>query len=175
VISTGDLTLFTQFGPSGGGPTVNADINSLSVTLSNVNLADAGASVVLTVYVCEDTTDLGGAGNHGSLKSFTGCGGSAGSNTPTNGTLVSDTVTLSGAATASTVIVTVSLGEVISAAAIDVNVDLTSDSQGPASFSGMSLDFGETTPEPSTFVLTGSALAGLGFFAARRRKAQRAS
>lgn len=174
---SGDLTLLTQFGSS--SPVNDPTVSAVDVTVSGVDLPKTqgsnDASIVVTVYVCEDPSSLNGTSNTGSIAAFSSC---SGSHQP-NGTLVTGTATLTNTHTTTTggqtVTVAVDFGEVVDIAAVDVNIDLTSNDNNPVSFSGVSLDFDPPTPEPSPFVLLGSALLGLCVLGARRRKAQRAS
>lgn len=181
--SSGDLTLLTQFGSPGGPPANNTSVNAVDVVVSGINLSRAQASnyasIQVTVDVCEDTSTLNGVSGTGSIGAFSSSPCSGGSNKP-NGTLVTMTGTITNSSslnqTGDTITVVVPLSESVNIAAIDVNVELTSNDQGAASFSGLALDFADpVTPEPSTFVLMGSALAGLGFYVTRRNKAQRVS
>jgi len=178
---SGDLTLLTQFGPSGGPPATDSTVNGVLVTVSDITLSAAigtthDTSVAVTVYVCENPTSNLAGSNTGSIMPF----GTSGACSGAGGTLVQNTFDLintGGLEKNETVTVAVNLGEAVDAAAVDVNIDLTSDhnSTNLVSFSGVSLDFTTTTPEPAPFVLVGSALVGLGLIGARRRKAQRAS
>jgi hypothetical protein len=178
--TTGNVTLLSQFGSAGGPLTTDTTVNEVAVTVSGINLDKAqganDASIQVTVYVCENPSSLNGVSNTGGITAFGAC---TGNTDQPNGTLVSNTVSLSNVTgvnlTGDTLTVLVPLSEAVSIAAIDVNIGLTSNDEGVASFSGLSLDFADPTPEPSPFVLLGSALLGLGLLGARRRKAQRAS
>jgi hypothetical protein len=180
--SSGNLTFLAQFGTPGGAPATDNSVNEVAVTISGITLDKAqaanDASIQVTVYICEDPGSLNGVSNTGSVSAFSGCNGSTGSQKPT-GTLVSNSATLTNTTgsnqTGDTLTVLVPIAVAMDIAAIDVNIGLTSNNVGAASFSGVSVDFADPSPEPSTFVLMGSALAGLGIFAARRKKAQRAS
>jgi hypothetical protein len=63
------------------------------------------------------------------------------------------------------------LPQISTRVAIGFEVDLTAGTTS-AGFSYLDMSFGETTPEPSTFLLLGSALAGLGFMGWRRSQAR---
>jgi hypothetical protein len=166
---SGGDTYLTQFG-SGPAPTTDGSIEDILVTLSGINLpADIlnKASIQATIGVCEAPQSTGGAGNGNGLAGFasTACTNPSSSAGTFGGTAyISSTATLSNNSlftpiTNGTLTFFISIPTSVSIFAIDTTFVLTSNATGAASFSQFTEDF--ESPEPSAFILLGTALAGL--------------
>jgi hypothetical protein len=168
---TVNITDWTQFG-SGTAPATNAAVQEVSFVFTGVNLpaeiAGHDSSLTLAVTICENPTTVPGGNNNTALATFTTCAG-------TGGTLVTQTFTVTNAtgtaitnATETFNVPLISVKDI----AIDATISLL-DNDAATSFTGFSEDF--LSPEPSTFILFGTALAAIGLlrFRARRKVAVR--
>jgi hypothetical protein len=164
--ATGDFTLFTQFGTS--QPVVNPGINNLILELVNVNIPGAVngffARIIMTISVCENPTGLNGAGNNGSLATFTAC-------TSLGGTFASTSVAFTNATTnadTGNLFLDLTLPDTIKSIAVDNTISLRTVDQSTTSFGGLDEFF--ESPEPGSWLLVGSALTGLCLLALRKRR-----
>ena len=133
-----------------------ASVASIVLTAFGANVdPSAGGSII--VDVCE------GIATSATITSTGACG-------LAGGTFVTQTLTLSTLASQS---LTISLGAPTS---FDITTEIILSGGGGSHIGSFddfteSFDDGTTLPEPSTFVLMGTALAGIGFLRSRRRKA----
>jgi hypothetical protein len=166
---SGSDTYLTQFG-TGTSPATDSSIQAILVTFSGIDLPKAGtgsnAELSVTIGVCEGPTSLGGA-TTGALPAFAGggsCTGNGGTGSLHGTAYISATDTLSNLSTTNaitngTLTFGIALPTTFSAFAIDTTITLTGDSVGATSFSGYTEDF--ESPEPSSFILLGTALVGV--------------
>jgi hypothetical protein len=162
---TGNFALLTQFGTlTGVKPVTNDSVDRIELTLTGVDLPGQQfggntSSIEVTILACVGTTTAPAA-------TFTAC---------TTGTAETITLTASNATgtaiTGATENFILTLPTATSVISVDDTIKLTSNNNGAASFTGFDEDF--ESPEPSTFVLLGTALAAVGLlrFRARRRAA----
>lgn len=168
--ATEDVAFLTQLGTGANPSKVTAD-EELGFTVDNISLAGShtfsgttyDTSITITIYVCEGATSA----PTGSFTTCTGVGNPG-------GTLVTSTVTVTNTGTGTDTIsslpiyVALTSGTYSDYAVNDV-ISITNNRTGSSSFQDYSDEF--TTPEPSSFLLLGTALGILGFFVLRRKTA----
>jgi hypothetical protein len=163
---TGNFAFLTQFGTASGvKPVANNGVDTVELTLTGVSIPDdaevAGnaqpeASIKVTILACVGTTTAPAA-------TFTTC---------PNGTAETITDTITNTSTTAALTGTLNFFLGIPAGSSVVSVDdtivLNSNFNGAASFTGFDQDF--ESPEPSTFILLGSALVLIGLLHLRARR-----
>lgn len=165
---TGNLTFVTQFGTT--QPAVNPGVTQVVFELENVTIAaettSGTSSIGLTLGVCENPTNDGGVGNNGSLASFTACTSLGGTYESVSETFSNPT---SSAEVSINLFVALTVPDTIKLLTVDDTITITSESESGSSYNGI-YDYFEAS-EPSTFLLFGTALAGVGLLRFLRRKA----
>lgn len=165
---TAQITYLTQFG-AGTSPSFT-DVQNIDLTFAGVILPAAQgtnfASISVTLGVCENPTSLGGATNNTGLTAFSNCSGLGGTYLSKSFNIANTSATT---AITGDITFALALNQPVSVIALNNSINLIANHTGQASFTGFYEGF--AAPEPSSFVLLGSALAGLGFLRFRKRKA----
>lgn len=161
---SGDIVYLTQFGTGASPSLASPSIEYLVVELTGVNLPSLDssqdpASIALSITACENVTAA-------MMSNFTTC---------SSGTLVQlGVVTFSNNSginiTNGIETAILALGTSFSNINVNTQITLTANNNGAASFMGLTESF--DSPEPSTFILIGTALAGIGILRFRKRERQ---
>ena len=154
-----DFVDYSDFGTT-ATPAGIPGLSALTITISGITINNPNGSITVTAVGCSGVTGAGSAATFGSCAA--GPGGT--SLTPTTVTWTITQANVSGGVATLTLF---NLPAGLTSLATDFTVTLNHDG---TSFATFTEDFG--TPEPSTFLLLGGGLAGLGFLRARRNRAR---
>lgn len=148
---------YSDFGTT-ATPTGISNLSALTITIGGISIASG--SIVVTAVACS------GVSGTGSAATFTSCAAGPGGSTvtPTTATWTIKAANITGGVATLTLY---NLPAGLTSLATDFTVTLNG---VDTSFATFTEDFG--APEPSTFLLLGGGLAGLGFLRARRKRAR---
>jgi hypothetical protein len=157
--TSGNIAYLTQFGTGTSPALASPSVDALVVQLTGVNLPASDSnmtysSIAVVVTACQNVTAA-------LTSNFTSCSSGNLAQLSTTFSNTTSTAIANGIETA-----VLSLGNNFSNIDINTQVTLNGNLNGPASFSDLTEDF--EASEPSTFILLGSVLAGIGILRFRK-------